>query len=210
MSMAFQPGGLIGAPAFIGNNGGIGDRHSGPVTEYTYAAIKPKKQLKEIRKILLPEKKKFLGIKYGFKYNLHHRCVVCGAFHQWEASDDLRPPIPLSGVNKGRPLQGTYCPKHAGFYKQMEMLEQQILADEHGLEFRSYIPKPKMPKLMSMGPIRDLSPQDVTSLIAAGWVIEPPQGTKETPHMQYTRIMLEVQGKMAQIQKIIPLLESEE
>jgi len=28
--------------------------------------------------------------------------------------------------------------------------------------------------------------------------------------MQYTRIMLEVQGKMAQIQKIIPLLEVEE
>ena len=210
MSMAFQPGGLIGAPAFIGNNGGIGDRYSGPVVEYSYAAIKPKKQLKEIRKVLLPEKKKFLFIKYGFKYNLMHRCVICGAFHQWESSDDLRPPIPLAGVNKGRPLGGTYCPKHAGFYKQMEMLEQQILADEHGLEFKSYIPKPKIPNIMNRGPLRDLSPQDITSLVASGWVIEPPQGTKETPHMQYTRIMLEVNGKMAQIQKIIPLLEVEE
>ena len=210
MTMIFNPGGLIGAPAFVGGNGQIGDRHSGPVVEYTYAAIKPKKQLKEIRRILFPEKKRFLGIKYGFKYNLMHRCVVCGAFHQWEASDDLRPPIPLSDVNRGRPLRGTYCPKHAGFYKQMEMLEQQILADEHGLEFKSYIPKPKIPNIMNRGPLRDLSPQDITSLVASGWVIEPPQGTKETPHMQYTRIMLEVQGKMAQIQKIIPLLEVEE
>ena len=67
MTMIFNPGGLIGAPAFVGGNGQIGDRHSGPVVEYTYAAIKPKKQLKEIRRILLPEKKRFLGIKYGFK-----------------------------------------------------------------------------------------------------------------------------------------------
>jgi len=208
MSMAFQPSGIIGAPAFLG--GSIGDRHSGPLTEYTYAAIKPKKQLKEIRKVLLPEKKKFLFIKYGFKYNLMHRCVVCGAFHQWESSDDLRPPIPLASVNKGRPLGGTYCPKHAGFYKQMEMLEQQILADEHGLEFKSYIPKPKLPNIMNRGPLRDLSPTDITSLVASGWTIEPPKGTKETPHIQYTRIMLEVQGKLSQIQKIIPLLEVEE
>jgi hypothetical protein len=28
--------------------------------------------------------------------------------------------------------------------------------------------------------------------------------------MQYTRIMLEVQGKLSQIQKIIPLIEVEE
>ena len=63
---------------------------------------------------------------------------------------------------------------------------------------------------MNRGPLRDLSPQDITSLVASGWVIEPPPGPKETPHMQYTRIMLEVQGKLSQIQKIIPLIEVEE
>jgi len=32
-------------------------RAAGTIEEYTYTALKPKKQLKEIRKVLLPEKK---------------------------------------------------------------------------------------------------------------------------------------------------------
>ncbi len=38
-------------------------RSAGSMEEYTYDALKPKKQLKEIKKVLLPEKKKFI-----FKY----------------------------------------------------------------------------------------------------------------------------------------------
>ena len=176
--------------------------------EYKYKNAKPKKQLKEIRKILLPEKKKFI-FKYGFKFNIRHRCVVCGSLHEWEMSDPMRPPLPLSQVNKGRPLQGNYCPKHAAHFKQMEMLEQKMLAEENGLEFRSFIPKPKMP-IMSSGPLTNLKQSDIASLISVGWVIEPPKGTKENAYEQYTRLMLDVQGKLAQIQQIIPMMEVEE
>jgi len=214
MSMAFSPSNLIGMEgsqnSIIGFTPNEVARMPGPITTYEYKNTKEKKQLKEIRKVLSPEKKKFLFIKYGFKFNVRHRCVVCGAYHEWEASDTMRPPIPLSEVHKGRPLKGTYCPKHASMYIQMETLEQQILANNHGLEFKKYIPKAKVPKMMQRGPLTDLSPADVTTLVSAGWVVEPPKGTKETPHMQYTRIMLEVQGKLSQIQKIIPLIEVEE
>ena len=214
MSVGYSPSNLIGMEG--GQNSTMGftgldiARMPGPISQYEYKNIREKKQLKEIRKVLKPEKKKILFIKYGFKFNVKNRCVVCGSYHEWEASDTMRPPIPLSEVHKGRPLKGTYCPKHASMYIQMETLEQQILANNHGLEFKKYIPKARVPKMMQRGPLTDLSPTDVTTLVSAGWVIEPPQGTKETPHMQYTRIMLEVQGKLSQIQKIIPLIEVEE
>ena len=139
---------------------------------------------------------------------MRHRCVVCGSLHEWEMSDPMRPPLPLSLVNKGRPLQGNYCPKHAAMFKQMEMLEQKILAEENGLEFRNFIPKPRMP-VMNTGPLTNLKQSDIASLISVGWVIEPPRGTKEGPYEQYTRLMLDVQGKLAQIQKIIPMMEVE-
>lgn len=184
-------------------------RSMGPISPYQYKSLKTKKQLKELRAVLMPQKKKFLFFKYSFAYNINHRCVICGVQHNWEASDELRPPIPLSNVEKGRPLKGTYCPKHASIYKQLEMLEQQILAEKHGLEFKKFIPKPKMPTL-NRGPLNDLRPQDITSLIAAGWLIQPPQGTKENPVEQYSRLMFEIQGKLNQIQKIIPMMEVEQ
>jgi len=40
-------------------------------------------------------------------------------------------------------MRGTYCPKHATHHKQLEMLQQQILADEHGLDFKAFIPRPR-------------------------------------------------------------------
>ena len=180
-------------------------RAAGPIIPYDFKELKPKKQLKEIRKVLLPEKKKFI-FKYGFKFNLQYRCVICGSQQKWEISDPMRPGIPLTEVNKGRPLKGTYCPKHAGIHKQMEMLEQQILAEEHGLEFRAYLPKPRVPTFRR-GPITDLSQVDMTSLISTGWVIEPPKGTKETPKEQYVRLMAEMQGKMKQIENLIGLVD---
>tara|TARA_R110002020_G_scaffold21281_5_gene72113 strand:+ start:509 stop:1153 length:645 start_codon:yes stop_codon:yes gene_type:complete len=210
MVVGFNPG-LLGNPAgtFGSTIDTLNARNPGPVIEYKYKNAKPKKQLKEIRKVLLPEKKKFLFLKYGFKFNLRHRCVVCGSLHEWEMSDPMRPPLPLSHVNKGRPLQGNYCPKHATFFRQMEMLDQKILAEENGLEFRNFIPKPKMP-VMRSGPITNLKQSDIASLISVGWVIEPPRGTKEGAYEQYTRLMLEVQGRLAQMQKIIPMMEVEE
>ena len=152
---------------------------------------KSKKQLKEIRKVLLPEKKRFLGIKYGMKFNLKDRCVVCGFHHVWEQGDYMRPPIPLDRVTKGRPLRGTYCPKHAGMYMQMEMLQQQILADKHGLEFKRFIPK--MPKMIKSGPLTTLSKDDVLSLTSTGWFITPPAlGDNKTATEEVVRLITEI------------------
>ena len=145
-------------------------RASGVVVEYKFMAIKPKKQLKELITVLKAEPKIFLGIKYGKKFNLKDRCVVCGFHHVWEQGDYLRPPMPLDGVIKGRPLMGTYCPKHASIYFQMEMLQQQILADKHGLEFKRFIPK--TPKILKNTPLTTLSKNDVASLTSAGWFIK--------------------------------------
>ncbi len=147
-------------------------RASGPVEEYKCINIKPKKQLKELVKVLAPEKKSFLKIKYSHKFNLKDRCVVCGMHHTWDSGDYMRPPIPLTQVTKGRPMRGTYCPKHSGIHRQMEMLQQQILAEQHGLEFKAFIPK--MPKMIKRGPVNTLSKEDVGSLIGAGWLIKPP------------------------------------
>ena len=147
-------------------------RASGVVTEYKFIAHKPKKQQKELIRVLTPEKKKFLGVKYGKKFNLKDRCVVCGMHHVWEQGDFRRPPIPLDGVVKGRPLAGTYCPKHSGMFMQLEMLQQQILADKHGLEFKAF--KPRMPKMLKSGPVRNLTKEDIQSLTAAGYFIKPP------------------------------------
>jgi hypothetical protein len=183
-------------------------RAAGPVIPYEFGEIKPKKQLKEIRKVLLPEKNKFLFFRYGYKFNLLHRCVICGSQHQWDSSDPMRPGIPLTEVTRGRPLKGTYCPKHAGIYKQMEMLEQQMLAEEHGLEFKAFLPKPKIP-IINRGPLQDLTQSDMASLIAIGWIIEPPKGTKDTPKEQYVRLMAEVYGKMKQIENLVGVIDEE-
>ena len=105
-------------------------RASGVVQEYKFVSFKPKSQLKEL-KLVLKAEPKFLGIKYGKKFNLKDRCVVCGFHHIWE-QDYMRPPMPLDGVTKGRPLLEVMH-KHASMYMQLEMLQQQILADKHGL-----------------------------------------------------------------------------
>jgi hypothetical protein len=71
MSMQFQPPSLIGAQSANTGMNPFLDRLSaaraaGSVMLYEYKSVKPKKQLKEIIKVLMPEKKKLLGIKYGF------------------------------------------------------------------------------------------------------------------------------------------------
>ena len=166
-------------------------RATGTVTEYKFITIKPKKQLKELTLVLRSEPKKFLGIKYGKKFNLKDRCVVCGFHHLWEQGDYLRPPIPLDNVTRGRPLMGTYCPKHAAFYMQLEMLQQQILADKHGLEFKAFVPK--MPKMIRSGPINNLTKNDVVALTEAGWFIRPPAlGDNRTATEEVIRLITEI------------------
>ena len=56
-------------------------RTAGNVIEYQFMNIKPKKKEKELIKVLSPEPKSFLFFKFGKKFNLKDRCVVCGMHH---------------------------------------------------------------------------------------------------------------------------------
>tara|TARA_R110000751_G_scaffold54663_2_gene117527 strand:+ start:809 stop:1474 length:666 start_codon:yes stop_codon:yes gene_type:complete len=194
--MNYQPPTLIGATNNITSNSFM-DRKSaaraaGSIMMYEYKNIKPKKQLKEIINILKPEKKTFLKIPFRFKYNMKDRCVVCGTQKIWEASDTMRPPLPLHKVRKGYPMRGTYCDKHASMHRQYEMLEQQILAEEHGLSYSAYIPK--MPNLnpLSIGPLTSLKQMDIQSLSSLGWTVKPPNSGQETREEEFFRLLLDI------------------
>ena len=132
-----------------------------------------------------------MKVSYGYKFNTKDRCVVCGTHKMWEASDPMRPTIPLHKVRKGYPMRGTYCEKHAALHKQYEMLEQQIIAEEHGLEFQSYIPMPKVPKLLQSAPLTSLRQSDIEALSANGWTVRPPQMTIETAEDELFRLTIE-------------------
>jgi|TARA_R110002050_G_scaffold93608_1_gene195452 hypothetical protein len=169
-------------------------RAAGAIMRYEYKSEKPKKQLKEMVKVLWPEKKKRLKIPFGFKFNTKDRCVVCGTHKVWDVSDPMRPTIPLHKVRRGYPMRGTYCEKHSGLYKQYEMLEQQIIAEEHGLEFNQYIPKPKMPKLLQSAPLSSLRQQDIEALSVAGWTIRPPKMLDVSKEDELFRLTIESQA----------------
>ena len=171
-------------------------RAAGSVMTYEYKSVKPKKQLKEIIKVLMPENKTFVKIPYKFKYNIKDRCVICGTHKVWEASDNLRPPLPLHKVRKGYPMRGTYCEKHAAIHRQYEMLEQQILEEEHGLSFSAYVPKaPSVssfnPLNMVTGPMTTLKESDIASLSGVGWIIKPPTGEIESSEEELFRLLVE-------------------
>ena len=202
--------GMLYSPNIIGQNNSMVNplkisgnaRVAGPIINYEYKSLNIKKQLKELNKILLPEKKRFL-IKFGYKFNIRDRCVVCGAHHIWEPSDVLRPPIPLAHVTKGRPLQGTYCPRHASIFKQLEMMEQQIIAEKHGLEFKRYIPRPKLPQIINKGPMVTLSKEDIISLTAKGWEITPPVADSINAEEKLILLLIELKGRIGQIDELI-------
>jgi len=180
-------------------------RAVGPIEDYKYDALKPKKQMKEIKKVLLPEKKKILLLRYGYKFNFKDRCVVCGTHQVWDSGDYLRPPIPLDRVERGRPLRGTYCQKHAALHKQMEMLQQQILADEHGLDFKAFIPKPKLPSMLRKQELNTLTKEDVMRLTGMGWNITPPTPATdaETTMAEMVRLTAEIQLNTERINYLI-------
>ena len=200
----------IYTPNIIGNNNTMinplkvsnNARSAGPIINYEFKTFTLKKQMKELLTVLKPEKKKFI-FKYGYKFDIRDRCVVCGAHHVWESGDNLRPPIPLTGVTKGRPLRGTYCPRHASMHKQLEMIEQQVIAEKHGLEFKKYIPKPKVPQLMNRGPLVTLSQGDIISLTSKGWEIIPPQAETTTAEQKLIELLIELKGKIGQIDELV-------
>ena len=75
------------------------------------------------------------------------------------------------------------------------MLEQQILAEEHGLSFSAYVPKaPSVSSLnplnMVTGPLTTLKESDIVSLSGVGWTIKPPQGN-ENKEEELFRLMIE-------------------
>lgn len=196
MAIQYTPPNLIGATNATVNanpflNRAEQARAAGTVIQYEYRNLKPKKQLKEIIKILLPEKKTIFKIPYKFKYNVKNRCVVCGTQKIWDSSDTLRPPLPLHKVRKGYPMRGTYCEKHAQIHMQYEMLEQQMLAEEHGLTFSSYIPKPKLLNPLASGPLTGMNQEDILSLSSLGWAIKPPQAAQETKEEELFRLIIE-------------------
>ena len=91
-------------------------------------------------------------------------------------------------------MRGTLCDKHSGLYRQYEMLEQQIIAEEHGLEFNQYIPKPKMPKMLQSAPLTSLRQSDIESLSTIGWMIRPPKMLNETKEDELFRLTIESQS----------------
>ena len=200
----------IYTPNIIGNNNTMinplkvssNARSAGPIINYEFKTFTLKKQMKELLTVLKPEKKKFI-FKYGHKFDIRDRCVVCGAHHVWEAGDNLRPPIPLTGVTKGRPLRGTYCPRHASMHKQLEMIEQQVIAEKHGLEFKKYIPKPKVPQIMNRGPMVTLSQGDIISLTSKGWEITPPKTETTTAEQRLIEFLVDLKGKIGQIDELV-------
>jgi len=208
MSMIYSPN-IIKNESMVGNSSPIiyntkkTSRNTGPIIEYQFVNVSPNKKLKEIKKVLIPERKKFLFKKLGCRFNIKDRCVVCGAHHMWDSGDALRPPIPLTQVSKGRPMRGTYCPKHASMFKQFEMLEQQIIADKHGLEFKRYVPKAKIPQIIKRGPLVALTEQDIISLTGKGWDITPPKADTIEAGEKLMLLLLELKGKIAQIDEIM-------
>lgn len=207
MNIQYQPPSLIGASNASVNNAFLPPlkyaRAPGSVMKYEYKSSKPKKQVKEMIKILWPEKKTFLKMPYTFKFNTRDRCVVCGTHKVWEASDPMRPSIPLHKVKKGYPMRGTYCEKHAALHKQYEMLENQILAEEHGLSFSAYIPKPKVPNLLSSAPLTSLRQSDIEALSASGWTVRPPQMSVESPEDELFRLTMESHAINTRVLKLM-------
>ena len=90
MSMQYQPPSLIGATNATVANPFLPPipfaRAAGPIMNYEYQSIKPRKKIKEMLKILWPEKKRILKLPYGFKFNVGKRCVVCGTQKEWDLS----------------------------------------------------------------------------------------------------------------------------
>tara|TARA_B110000240_G_C13314459_1_gene374234 strand:- start:420 stop:734 length:315 start_codon:yes stop_codon:yes gene_type:complete len=76
-------------------------------------------------------------------------------------------------------------------HKQYEMLEQQMLAEEHGLSFSAYIPSVKTLNPLSTGPLTSLKQMDMQSLSSLGWTIKPPTMGTESREEELFRLVIE-------------------
>jgi len=91
-------------------------------------------------------------------------------------------------------MRGTYCNKHAAIHRQYEMLEQQILAEEHGLSFSAYIPSAKSLNPLSSNPLTSLKQVDIQSLSSLGWTVRPPTMGIESKEEELFRLIIETNG----------------
>ena len=61
------------------------------------------------------------------------------------------------------------------------------------MDFKSFIPKPRMPQVLSKGALTTLSKADVVSLIGVGWQIKPPNVKgEETTLEEVVRLSIEI------------------
>ena len=90
------------------------------------------------------------------------------------------------------------------------MLQQQIMADEHGLDFKAFVPRPKIPQMMKSGPLTTLSQNDIASLSAIGWIIKSPDMREtETPMDEVKRLVNEIESANVRIQEILKTKDGE-
>ena len=110
---------------------------------------------------------------------------------------------------KGKLIHKT---EHTVIHKQMEMLQQQILADEHGLDFKAFIPKAKMPNMLKRQQITDLTKEDVMRLTSMGWTITPPTPAKdaESQMAELVRLNTEIQLNTERINHLLKGAQGEE
>ena len=83
------------------------------------------------------------------------------------------------------------------------MLEQQILADEHGLSFSAYIPSAKSLNPLASGPLTSLKETDISSLSSLGWAIKPPQGLSESKEEELFRLIIETDSLNERIKSLL-------
>ena len=103
-------------------------------------------------------------------------------------------------------MRGTYCEKHAAIHMQYEMLEQQILAEEHGLSFSAYIPSAKSlnpVNLVKSGPLTTLRQEDINSLASLGWNISPPQNASASPEEQLYSLMIQQSAMSERVKSLL-------
>ena len=86
------------------------------------------------------------------------------------------------------------------------MLEQQILAEEHGLSFSAYIPSARSlnpVNLVKSGPITQLKQEDINSLTSLGWTVEPPVSENSSKEEQLYALMIQNTAMSAKIKSLL-------
>jgi len=89
---------------------------------------------------------------------------------------------------------------------QYEMLEQQVLAEEHGLSFSAYIPSAKSlnpVNLVKSGPLTTLRQEDINSLSSVGWKIIPPTNESSSKEEQLYSLMVQTEGMAERVKALL-------